>query len=69
MTISLAGFAQNSLINIYSTLTTFSTCDNWLYSGDSIFRTAVLQPLMANLGDSSTTFSKFNLMNQRVMFL
>jgi hypothetical protein len=37
MDIFFAGFAQNSVINIYSTLTTFSTCDSLLYFDDSTF--------------------------------
>jgi hypothetical protein len=58
-----AEFAQNSVINIYSTLTTFSTCDSFVYTDDCIFQNAVFQPLVVKLRDSTTTFAKFNFMN------
>jgi hypothetical protein len=58
---------QNCVINILSTVNKFSTCDNLLHSDDTPFSTtAVLAPVLAKLVDSSTTFSKFNLMTSLV---
>jgi len=56
---SLGGFLQNSVINVLSTLTTFSTCGSLLYLDDMAFSTfAILAPLVAKLGFSCSVFRK-----------
>jgi hypothetical protein len=63
MDISFGGFPKNSVIDVLSTVTKFSTCDNLLYLDDFAFSTfAILGPLVAKLCFSCSASSKINNM-------